>query len=68
MIPPPDMSSCEVVYPLASDDSGIDLSDHQPVSCTFSGIGGGATTKANKEETKEEGSYHSFLNWLGENV
>ena len=31
---PSDESACEVVYP-----DGIDLSDHLPVSCTYSGIG-----------------------------
>ena len=67
MIPSSDTSSCEVVYPLASDDIGIDLSDHLPVSCIFSGIGSGATIEA-KEVTKEEGSYHSFLKWVGGNV
>jgi len=61
---PSDESACEVVYP-----DGIDLSDHLPVSCTFSGIGVGATTNTKIEEvTKEEGSYHSFLKWMGENV
>ena len=67
IVPSSDMSSCEVVYPLALDGIGIDLSDHLPVSCTFSGIGSGATTEA-EEETKEEGSYHSFLKWVGGNV
>ena len=67
LIPSSDTSSCEVVYPLASDDNGIDLSDHLPVSCIFSGIGSGVTTEA-EEETKEEGSYHSFLKWVRGNV
>jgi len=67
LIPWSDTSSCEVVYPL-DGDKGIDLSDHLPVSCIFSGIGSGATTEA-EEETKEEGSsYHSFLKWVGGNV
>ena len=39
LIPSSDESACEVVYPLASDGIGIDLSDHLPVSCTYSGLG-----------------------------
>jgi len=62
---PSEESTCEVVYPL-DGDKGIDLSDHLPVSCIFSGLGG--AIEANKEETKEEGSYHSSLKWVEENV